>query len=342
MRMATLLLASVGLAAPGASAQEVVGAGSTAAAKLIEQWGRQFSQAGPAIRYEGGGSGAGLRRLRAGEAVFAVSDIALSVPELQAGGLVQFPVALGGIVPVANLDGEPLRLAGDVLARIFLGQVKSWRAPEIAALNPGRTLPDLPVVPVARSEASGSTAVFTGYLSRVSPAWKAAGGAGLVVKWPDDTRTVVGSDAMADFVERTPGAIGYVDYSRVRGRKLHAPLLVNRAGRAVAAAPSSIQSAAAAFPWAQAPAFSVLLLDQAGEESWPITAPVFVVMALAPKDPEPMRRALAFFEWAMSDGEAAAERLGFVALPDAVALAVRHAWSRQFKDASGKPLYTLR
>jgi phosphate transport system substrate-binding protein len=342
MRTATLLLASFAFATPAASAQEVVGAGSTAASKLIEQWGRQFAQFGPAIRYEGGGSGAGLRRVRAGDAVFAVSDIALSVPELQAAGLVQFPVALGGIVPVANLDGEPLRLSGDVLARIFLGQVNSWRVPEIAALNPGRALPDLPIVPVARSESSGSTAVFTGYLSRVSPAWKAAGGAGLVVKWPADTRTVAGSDAMADFVERTPGAIGYVDYSRVRGRKLQAPLLINRAGRAVAATRTGFQAAAAAFPWAQAPAFSVLLLDQPGDESWPITAPVFVVMVLAPKDPEPLRRALTFFEWAMSGGEAAAERLGFVALPDSVALAVRQAWSRQFKDASGKPLYTLR
>ena len=325
-----------------ARSQEIRGAGSTAAAKLIQEWASAYRMASKSIvGYEGGGSGAGLRRLKAGEVTFAVSDVALSVPELQSGGFAQFPVALGGIVPVVNVPGVApgqLRLNGELLARLFGAKTAVWNAPEIAALNPGVTLPAQQARIAHRSDSSGSTALFTGYLSRVSAEWKSAVGSAMTVVWSAGSQACEGSDGMADYVAKTPGAIGYVDFSRAQSRGLSAVRLENRSKNFVAPSKAGFQSAAAAFPWAQAPAFSVLLLDQPGAESWPITAPVFIIMPLAGKDTEALRRTLLFFEWALASGEPLTERLGFVAMPGSLSQAVRGAWARQFKGPDGKPL----
>ena len=245
--LALMLTACAGLA----RSQEIRGAGSTAAAKLIQEWAAAYRAASKSVvAYEDGGSGAGLLRLKAGEVPFAVSDVALSMPELQSGGFAQFPVALGGIVPVVNVPGVApgqLRLNGELLARLFGAKTAVWNAPEIAALNPGVTLPALQARIAHRSDSSGSTALFTGYLSRVSAEWKSAVGSAMTVKWPAGSQACEGSDAMADYVAKTPGAIGYVDFSRAQSRGLSAARLENRSKTFVAPSKAGFQSAAAAF-----------------------------------------------------------------------------------------------
>ncbi len=341
MRTAAWSLAVWVSFASGVSAAELRGAGASAPDALLQEWAREYGKAkGAKVLYEATGSGEGIRRIKAGEVAFAASDVALSVPELQGSTLVQFPVALGGIVPVVNIPGVAkgsLRLTGALLADVMRGRIQNWNAPEVAKANPNLSLPDLPIKRGHRGDKSGSTAVMTSYLSRVSADWKSSIGSGLQVAWPAGSQACEGSDGVVEFLAKTPGAISYVDFSRVKSRDLSGVQLENRAKKFVAPSKAGFQAAAIAFPWAQAPAFSVVLVDQPGAESWPVTSAVFVLMRLN-AEPEISRDVLRFFEWALEGGAAAAERLSFIPLPAPVAQTVRAGWSRQFKEKDGKPL----
>ena len=337
--LALVFAASLVATAPVAGA-EIKGAGATTPALVLQEWARAYK--GSSVTYDGVGSGEGIKRVKAGEVVFGVSDMALSLPELASAHLVQFPVLLGGIVPIVNLTGAgQLRLSGPTLAGIYLGTIKTWNDPRIASLNPGVALPADAIRPVHRAEKSGASFVFTSYLARASDEWKKAVGAGLEVQWPAG-EACQGSDGVVACVLKTPGAIGYVDAGRASQPGLTSVRLKNRDGGFAVPTKRAFQAAAAAFPWSQAPAFSVTLVDQPGAESWPLAASVVVIMPLVVEEASKAEAALRFFDWALREGGAAAEKHGFVALPADLMDTVRNAWRRQIKTSTGAPVWLAR
>jgi phosphate transport system substrate-binding protein len=329
---------------PGVTADlvPVKGAGATTATAVVTAWSKAYvGKGGPAVEYETTGSVVGLERLTSGAAQFALSDAWISVPDLAAKELVQFPVLLEGIVPIVNVAGlapGALRLTGPVLGDIYLGKIKNWNAPPIADLNPGVTLPMTPITVVHRSDGSGSTFLFTSYLNAVNPAWKGAVGSGTEVKWPVGA-AVSGSDAMVQKVKTTDGAFGYVDFGRVRKQQLTYVTLKNHDGELVAPTASGIANAAASAPWATAPAFAVLLVEQGGKATWPISGAVFAVTKRQ-QDQAVGRSVLGFFDFALGDGAQIARDLGYVVLPDSVTRVVRDAWPRLVKTTAGVSVWT--
>ncbi len=318
--------------AAGVPSVPVSGAGATSVKRVVGDWTSAYAkETGTTIRYEAVGSGDGLRRVAAGQVAFAITDTAVSVQELSEGGLVQFPLVLDGIVPVVNLPAVQrgmLRLDGPTLAALFQGRITVWNAPEIRKLNPNLTLPVIPVRVVHRADRSGSTAVFSAYLAKVSPEWRTARGAGLTVAWPSEAIPTRSSDEMAEAVARTPGAIGYVDFSRVRDGSLTPVQLQNRSGRFVAPSASAFRYAAAAVAWEQAPGLSVTLLDQSGPEAWPVTSVPYVVMKKA-SDAQ-IVETLRFFDWVLRSGGSTAERAGLASLPAPLVRIVQAAWEGAF------------
>jgi len=334
---------ALSVAAAGTSvAVEINGAGATTPAHVLQDWAKAYK--GATVTYEAVGSGEGIKRVKAKEVAFGVSDMALSVPELETARLVQFPVLLGGIVPIVNVKGVAageLRLSGPTLAGIYLGKIKVWNDPQLVALNPGVTLPADAIRPVHRAEKSGSSFVFTSYLTRASEEWKKSVGAELEVKWPAG-EACEGSDGVVACVLKTPGAIGYVDAGRANQPGLASVRLKNRDGGFAAPTKRAFQAAAAAFPWSQAPAFSVTLVDQPGAESWPLAASVVVIMPLVVEEAQRAEAALRFFDWALREGGDAAEKHGFVPLPANLIDTVRGAWRRQIKTTTGEPVWRVR
>jgi phosphate transport system substrate-binding protein len=340
MRSALLgIVLSASTTTPAVSADmvPVKGAGATTATAVVTAWSKAYlGRGGSGVEYEAAGSVVGLDRLTAGSAQFALSDAWISVPDLTAKELVQFPVLLEGIVPIVNVAGlapGALRLTGPVLGDIYMGRVKTWNAPPIADLNPGVKLPLTPITVVHRSDGSGSTFLFTSYLNAVNPAWKPAVGSGTEVKWPAGA-PVSGSDAMAQKVKSTDGAIGYVDFGRVRKQQLTYVTLKNHDGEFVAPTVNGIANAAASAPWATAPAFAVLLVEQGGKATWPISGAVFAVTKR--QQPEAVGRSvLNFFDFAFGDGAQIARDLGYVVLPETVTRVVRDAWPPLVKTPAG-------
>ena len=332
---ALLALTSCTFAAIG---QDVTGAGASFPAPLYAKWADAYNKVtGAKINYQSVGSSAGIRQIRGKTVDFGASDAPLSDGDLAKDGLVQFPMVIGGIVPVINVKGiapGQLKLTGAVLADIYLDKVKKWNDPSIAALNPGVPLPDSAIAVVRRADGSGTTAIFTGYLSKVSAEWKAKVGEGAAINWPTGAGGK-GNEGIAAFVQRLPNSIGYVEYSYAKANKMAHVLLRNAAGNVVAPDDATFKAAAAGASWDKT--FNQSLTEQAGKDAWPITGTTFILMYKSQEKPAQGSAALKFFEWAYANGDKMAQDLEYVALPDGVKALVRKAWG-EIKDGSGKAL----
>jgi len=328
----------LGLAAAtlGARAQDITGAGATFPAPLYAQWADAYNKAsGVKINYQSVGSGAGLRQIRGKTVDFGASDMPLTDAELAKDGLIQFPTVIGGVVPVVNVRGiapGQLRLTGAVLGDIYLGKVAKWNDPAIAALNPGVALPDAAIAVVRRADGSGTTFIFTNYLSKVNAEWKGKVGEGTAVNWPTGAGGK-GNEGVAAFVQRLPNSIGYVEYSYAKVNKMAHVLMRSAAGAFVAPDDATFKAAAAGASWDKS--FYQILTEQPGKDAWPITGATFILMHKAQDKPAQAATALKFFDWALANGDKMAADLEYVALPDGVKALVRKAWG-EIKDGSGK------
>jgi phosphate transport system substrate-binding protein len=326
--------------APAAGVQ-ITGAGATFPAPLYAKWAEtQKAATGLTLNYQAIGSGGGIKQIEAGTVAFGASDKPLQPPDLEKNDLLQFPTVVGGVVPVANLPGVApggLKLTGPVLADIFLGKVTKWNDPEIARLNAGARLPNLPITVVHRSDGSGTTFLFTSYLAAVAPQWGKVGASDSIA-WPTGLGGK-GNDGVAAFVKQTPGAIGYVEYAYATQNKMTYAQLQNASGAFVAPTAASFAAAAAGADWAKAPGFYLLLLNQPGPNAWPITGATFILMHRHQTDPAQGRAVLAFFDWAYKNGDAQAAALDYVPLPEPVKALVRQSWIG-IVGPDGKPVYS--
>jgi phosphate transport system substrate-binding protein len=341
----TLAAASlIAAAAPApAIALDISGAGATFPFPLYAKWAEAYKkETGVGLNYQSVGSAGGLKQIQAKLVVFGATDMPLKGPELAQDGLVQFPSALGGVLPVVNIEGiraGDLMLDGPTMAKIFLGEIKSWNDAAIQKLNPEVKLPSQAITAVHRSDGSGTTFVFTDYLAKVSPDWKSKVGSDAAVKWPAGVGAR-GSEGVATAVGKTQGSIGYVEYAYAKQNKLTYTKLTNKDGKAVAPGIASFTAAAGSANWEGAPGFGVSLTDEAGAETWPVTGATFVLIHKQPKEPAAARAALKFFSWAFAKGGKMAEELDYVPVPGKVVGAIEKVWASEIKDASGKPVFT--
>ena len=325
-----------------AMAADISGAGSTFAYPIYSKWAEAYKkETGIGVNYQSIGSGDGISQIQNKEVTFAGSDMPLSVVDLDTDGLLQFPMLTAGVVPVVNLDGiKPgdLVLDGSTLARIFLGEIKSWDDAAIRKLNPSAKLPSQAIAVVHRSDGSGTTFVFTDYLGKVSREWRSKVGSITAVDWPVGIGAR-GHEGVAGSVALIKGAIGYVEYAYAKQNKLTYARLMNKVGRAVAPTIESFSAAAANANWAGTPGFGVILTNEPGAASWPIAGATFILIHKQPGDPAAVGAALKFFNWAYAKGGQMAQELDYVPMPPSVVSAVQRLWAAQIKDASGKPLF---
>jgi phosphate transport system substrate-binding protein len=302
----------------GAAEAAVTGAGSSFVYPVLSRWAADFKKAGgEEINYQSVGSGAGIAQIRAATVDFGATDKPMTPDELQAAGLAQFPVVVGGIVPVINLSGlRPgrLHLTGPVLAGIFAGQVKKWNDPVIAKLNPGLKLPDMAISVVHRSDGSGTTYNFTHYLSQVSKGWKDRIGEGTTVNWPTGLGGK-GNEGVANYVKQVSGSIGYVEYAYALQNKMSHAVIQNKAGRYVQPNAASFSAAAATVDWTKAKDFYQLMTNAPGTNAWPVAATTWVVMYKQPKNAASSATARKFFDWSLTKGQKQALALDYVPLP---------------------------
>ena len=335
IRFATTTIA-LGLLSSAAFAQDVTGAGATFPAPLYAKWADSYNKvSGARINYQSVGSGAGLKQIRGKTVDFGASDMPLKDEELKADGLVQFPTVIGGVVPVVNIAGiKPgqIKLTGQVLGDIYLGKVTKWNDTALTALNPGVPLPDAAISVVRRADGSGTSFIFTNYLSKVNEEWKTKVGEGTAVNWPAGAGGK-GNEGVAAFVNRLPNSIGYVEYAYVKQNKMTYTQLKNKDGVFVSLDDINFKAAAAGADWAKS--FYQVLTEQAGKDAWPLTGATFIMMHKAQDKPAQASASLKFFEWAYTNGDAAAGELEYVALPDAVKNLVRKQWG-EIKDTAGK------
>ncbi|MGA8602795.1 MAG: phosphate ABC transporter substrate-binding protein PstS [Beijerinckiaceae bacterium] len=344
--MKTILRAAlVAAVATGVSASvraaDISGAGATFPYPIYAKWADAYKkETGNGLNYQSIGSGGGIKQIKAKTVTFGASDMPLEPKDLKAANLIQFPTVIGGDVPVANLDGiKPgeLVLDGAALAKIYLGEIKTWDDPAIKKLNPNAKLPSQAIVVVHRSDGSGTTFIWTDYLSKVSPEWKSKVGANTSVEWPVGIGAK-GNEGVANNVANTKGAIGYVEYAYVKQNKMTYTNVINKDGKPVSPDAASFQAAAANADWAKAEGFYVILTDQPGAQSWPIAGATFILFPTQPQDPAAAKEALKFFEWAYTKGGKMAEELDYVPMPPDVVSLIKKEWSSDIKDASGKPL----
>jgi phosphate transport system substrate-binding protein len=340
-------IAAAGLAAAAVTtsvhAADISGAGATFPYPIYAKWADAYKkETGIGLNYQSIGSGGGIKQIKAKTVNFGASDAPLPGKELDESGLEQFPMVMGGIVPVVNLDGvKPgdLTIDGPTLAKIFLGEIKSWDDPAIAKLNSGVKLPKQAIAIVHRSDGSGTTYNFAYYLGDVSPEWKSKVGVNTALEWPNGIGAK-GNEGVANNVANTKGAIGYVEYAYAKQNKLTYTKMVNRDGKTVGPTSEAFQAAAANANWKSRPGFGVILANQPGAESWPMTAATWILLYKKPPDPAATAEALKFFAWAYAKADKMAEALDYVPMPDKVVKDVEAAWAADIKDASGKPLYT--
>jgi phosphate transport system substrate-binding protein len=336
-RWASIGLASLSFAALG-NAQEVTGAGATFPAPLYAKWASDYNKlTGVKINYQSVGSGAGIKQIDSKTVAFGASDMPLKDEELAQKGQIQFPTVIGGVVPVVNVKGiapGQLKLNGQVLGDIYLGKVAKWNDAAIKALNPSLNLPDAAISPVRRADGSGTTFIFTNYLSKVSPDWKAKVGEGTAVNWPVGAGGK-GNEGVAAFVGRLPNSIGYLEYAYVKQNKMTYALMQNAAGKFVAPEDKAFKAAAAGAEWARS--FYQILTNQPGAESWPITGATFILMHKTQDNPAQAAASLKFFHWAYQNGDQTADDLDYVPMPPVVKTQIEKAWG-EIKDVSGKPV----
>jgi phosphate transport system substrate-binding protein len=318
---------------------DITGAGSTFAAPIYTKWADAYQKSGGGkVNYQGIGSSGGIKQINAKTVDFAGSDAPLKDDELAKAGLFQFPTVVGGVVPVVNLPGiKPgdLTLSGPVLGNIFLGKINKWNDPAIAALNPGVKLPDTDIAVVRRADGSGTSFIWTHYLSQVSPDWKAKVGEGTTVNWPTGTGGK-GNDGVAAFVQRLPGAIGYVEWAYAKQNHMIYTALKNSSGTVVKPGTDTFKAAAAGADWKKS--FYQILTDEPGKDAWPVVGATFVLLHATQDKPDHGKETLKFFDWAFKNGNQAAENLDYIALPDPVVAEIRSQWQTKVKDASGKPV----
>src|SRR5512135_1784361 len=312
-----------------ASAQQLTGAGATFPAPLYAKWADAYNKAtGVRMNYQSVGSGAGLKQIRGKTVDFGASDMPLSDDELAKDGLIQFPTVIGGVVLVVNVTGvQPgqLRLTGPVLGDIYLGKIVKWNDPAITALNPGLKLPDAQISVVRRADGSGTTFIFTNYLSKVNADWKSKVGEGTAVNWPTGAGGK-GNEGVAAFIQRLPNSIGYVEYSYARQNKLAYAQMQNSTGAFVAPDDASFKAAAAGADWKKS--FYQILTNQPGKASWPITGATFIMMHAKQDKPQQAQAALKFFDWAFANGDKTSSELDYVPLPNEVEDMIRQSWSK--------------
>lgn len=330
---------ALALASGATLAQDVTGAGASFPAPVYAKWADAYNKAtGTRINYQSVGSGAGIKQIKAKTVDFGASDAPLTDAELSKDGLIQFPTVIGGVVPVVNIKGVApgqLKLTGPVLGDIFLGKITKWNDPAITGLNPGVALPDAAIAPVRRADGSGTTFLFTNYLSKVNPEWKTKVGEGTAVNWPAGAGGK-GNEGVSAFVVRLPNSIGYVEYAYAKQNKMSHVLLRNKDGAFVTPDDSAFKAAAAGAAWAKT--FYQVLTDQPGKDSWPITGATFILMHMQQDKPASAAGTLKFFDWAYASGDKMAEELDYVPLPAAVKDMVRKQWADKLKDGGGKAI----
>ena len=341
MKIALFAAASLlgALSGSVAHAADVTGAGSTFAAPIYTKWADAYQKTGGGrVNYQGIGSSGGIKQVLAKTVDFAGSDAPLKDDELAKDGLFQFPTVVGGVVPVVNLPGvKPgaLVLSGPLLGDIYLGKIKKWNDPAIAALNPGVKLPDTDIAVVRRADGSGTSFIWTHYLAQVSPEWKSKVGEGTTVNWPTGTGGK-GNDGVAAFVQRLPGAIGYVEWAYAKQNKMTYTSLKNAAGAVVEPKTDSFKAAAAGADWSKS--FYQILTNEPGKDAWPVVGATFVLVHASQDKPDHGKETLKFFDWAFRNGTQTAQELDYIPLPDGVVSQICTQWKAKVKDASGKPI----
>lgn len=332
------LIAAV-MVGQNAAAADLTGAGASFPAPIYAKWADAYRKAtGNRINYQSIGSGGGIKQITAKTVDFGASDMPLTPEALAKDGLMQFPTVVGGVVPVINLPGvKPgeLKMTGALLADIYLGKIKKWDDQAIAALNPGVKLPSRAIGVVRRADGSGTTFIFSNYLSKASPEWKQRVGEGTAVQWPTGLGGK-GNEGVSAFVQRLPGAIGYVEYAYAKQNKMTYVLLKNAAGNFVAPDDVSFKAAAAAADWSKS-AFYEILTDEPGKDAWPITGASFILMQKVQDKPAQAAEVIKFFDWAFQNGAQMAGDLDYVALPDSLIKLIHTSWN-QIKDTAGKPV----
>lgn len=322
----------------GVHAQEITGAGATFPAPLYAKWASEYNKlTGVKVNYQSIGSGGGIKQIDSKTVDFGASDMPQTDEVLKSKGQVQFPTVIGGVVPILNVTGiapGQLKMTGQLLGDIYLGKVTRWNDPAIKAINPGVNLPDSAIAQVRRADGSGTTFVFTNYLSKVSPEWKAKVGEGTAVNWPVGAGGK-GNEGVAAFVGRLPNSIGYVEYSYVKQNKLTYALVQNAAGNFVKPEDDTFKAAAAGADWAKS--FYQILTNQPGKDAWPITSATFILMHAKQDKPANGTETLKFFNWAYANGEKSAADLDYVPMPAAAVAAIQKSWG-EIKDASGKAI----
>jgi len=325
-------------------AADITGAGATFPYPIYAKWAEAYRQkTGIGLNYQSIGSGGGIKQITAKTVDFGASDMPLKADELDKHGLMQFPTVMGGVVLVVNLDGvKPgqMKLTGKLVADIYLGKITKWNDPQIASLNAGLTLPDRAITVVHRSDGSGTTFIFTNYLSKVSPEWKDKVGNNVSVSWPAATDAGgKGNEGVASFVQRIKGAIGYVEYAYAKQSSMTYTQLQNREGHFLSPTDKTFQAAAAGADWKNAPGFYEILTDEPGANSWPITGATFILMHKSQANAQRAKEVLKFFSWAYQNGDNMALELIYVPMPDPVVNLIHSAWNAQIRDAGGKTIW---
>ena len=335
--------AALGLSANIAMAASISGAGATFPFPVYAKWAEAYRKAKDvSLNYQSIGSGGGIKQITAKTVTFGASDAPLKPEELEKNGLVQWPQIMGGAVPAMNVPGiKPgeVTLDGPTLAQIYLGNITEWDDDAIKKLNPEVKLPSTAIAPVYRSDGSGTNFLFTNYLSKVSNEFKTKVGNATSVQWPTGIGAK-GNEGVANMVKRTEGGIGYVEYAYVKQNDMTYAKLKNEAGKAVAPETSSFQAAAANADWAHAPGFYLVLTNEPGEQSWPITGASFILMHKEVRNAEDARQALDFFDWAFEHGDKMAESLDYVPMPAKVVSLIKAEWSKSIKGDDGKAIWT--
>ena len=337
-RVATLAVA-LSAVAVAAQAGEITGAGASFPAPIYAKWADAYQKAtGNKVNYQSIGSGGGIKQINAKTVDFGASDMPLKPEVLEKDGLVQFPTVIGGVVPVINVTGvKPgqLKLTGAVLADIYLGKVSKWNDKEIADLNPGVTLPNMDIAVIRRADGSGTSFIFTNYLSKVSGEWKSKVGEGTAVQWPTGMGGK-GNEGVSAFLQRIPNSIGYVEYAYVKQNKLSWVMMQNAAGQYVAPDDETFKDAAANADWNKS-SFGEILTNQSGKKAWPITGATFILMHKVQDKPAQAAEVLKFFNWSYANGDAMATDMDYVPLPDSLVKQISNSWAN-IKDAAGKPV----
>jgi phosphate transport system substrate-binding protein len=341
--LVSILIGSTAALASGITlAADMTGAGATFPYPIYAKWAEMYKKAtGNGLNYQSVGSGAGIKQIKAKTVDFGASDMPLQAAELNEAGLFQFPAIMGGVVTVVNLEGVTpgqLKLTGPVVADIYLGKITKWNDPAIAALNPGVKIPAEDITVVHRADSSGTSFLFTNYLSQTNPDFKAKIGAGTAVKWTVGVGGK-GNDGVAANVQRIKGAIGYVEWAYAKKNKMSHTQLKNHDGQFLQPDDDAFKAAAANAEWTKTPGFAVVLTDQPGKAAWPITGVSYILMHKQQENAEKGREVIKFFDYAFKNGDAAATELDYVPLPDAVTKLVADAWKANLKDASGKAVW---